>query len=88
MVVWECVEAMKESGTAKISAAFDAQAFLDSPGIARRVVEHVAQAVIFSQGDPADTVMYLRKGGVQTLGAVRDGQARDRGDARGRGFLR
>jgi CRP-like cAMP-binding protein len=46
-------------------AAFDAQAFLDSAGIARRVVKFRANAVIFSQGDPADTVLYIQKGEVQ-----------------------
>jgi CRP-like cAMP-binding protein len=46
-------------------APFDAQRFLDSAGIARRVVHFRAGAVIFSQGDPADTVMYVQKGGVQ-----------------------
>lgn len=45
--------------------AFDAQAFLDSAGIARRVVQFRANAVIFAQGDPADTVMYIQKGSVQ-----------------------
>jgi CRP/FNR family cyclic AMP-dependent transcriptional regulator len=50
---------------ARKPAAFDAQAFLDSAGIARRVVQFRANAVIFSQGDPADTVLYMQKGGVQ-----------------------
>ncbi|MGE5358051.1 MAG: cyclic nucleotide-binding domain-containing protein, partial [Bacteroidales bacterium] len=45
--------------------SFDAQAFLDSAGIAKRVVEFPAHTVIFSQGDPCGTVMYLQKGGVQ-----------------------
>jgi len=47
------------------TTAFDAQAFLDSAGVARRVVVFRPHAVIFSQGDPADTVMYLQKGDVQ-----------------------
>jgi len=47
------------------SPAFDAQAFLDSTGVARRVVAFRPHAVIFSQGDPSDTVMYIQKGGVQ-----------------------
>jgi len=49
----------------KREPTFDAQAFLDSAGIARRVVEFRAHAVIFSQGDPSDSVMYIQKGGVQ-----------------------
>jgi CRP/FNR family transcriptional regulator, cyclic AMP receptor protein len=46
-------------------AAFDVQVFLDSAGIARRIADLPALAVIFSQGDPADSVMYLQSGGVQ-----------------------
>ena len=55
----------KKSGTkAKRPAAFNAQAFLDSAGIARRIVEFPARAVIYSQGDPCNAVMYLQKGAV------------------------
>jgi CRP-like cAMP-binding protein len=50
---------------ARKPAAFDAQAFLDSTGVARRVVELRGHTVVFSQGDPCDTVMYIQKGGVQ-----------------------
>jgi CRP-like cAMP-binding protein len=50
---------------ARKPAAFDAQAFLESTGIARRVVEFRPPVVIFSQGDPADAVMYIHTGGVQ-----------------------
>jgi CRP-like cAMP-binding protein len=46
-------------------AASDGEAFFASAGIARRVVEFRARAVIYSQGDRCDTVMYIRKGGVQ-----------------------
>src|ERR1700680_5000175 len=44
---------------------FDAQAFLESAGLGKRVVSYARQAVIFSQGEPCDTVMYLRSGGIQ-----------------------
>ncbi len=55
----------KKSGTkAKRPAAFNAQTFLDSAGIARRIVEFPAGAVIYSQGDPCNAVMYLQKGAV------------------------
>jgi len=59
------MDATKEPREARKPAAFDAQAFLDSAGIAKRVVEFRPNAVIFSQGDPSDTVMYIQKGGVQ-----------------------
>src|SRR6202795_514651 len=44
---------------------FDAQAFLDSAGVARKVVEYRRSQKIYSQGDPATTVMYLQKGGIK-----------------------
>jgi CRP/FNR family cyclic AMP-dependent transcriptional regulator len=44
---------------------FDAQAFLESAGLGKRVVVYAPRDVIFAQGDPSDSVMYLRTGGVQ-----------------------
>ena len=46
-------------------AAFDAQAFLDSAGIKKKVSEYPPLAVIFAQGDPGDSVMYIQKGAVR-----------------------
>jgi len=45
--------------------AFDSQAFLDSAGVARKVVEYRRSQKIYSQGDPATSVMYVQKGGVK-----------------------
>jgi CRP/FNR family transcriptional regulator, cyclic AMP receptor protein len=45
--------------------AFDAQAFLDSAGVARKVTEFKKKEAIFSQGDPAKNVLYIQKGGVR-----------------------
>src|SRR6202165_3401860 len=45
--------------------AFDAQAFLDSAGVARKVVECRRSEKIYSQGDPATTVMYIQAGAVK-----------------------
>ncbi|HXU21940.1 MAG TPA: Crp/Fnr family transcriptional regulator [Verrucomicrobiae bacterium] len=45
--------------------AFNAQDFLDSAGIARRVVEFKGKQAIFSQGDRANNVLYIQKGGVR-----------------------
>jgi len=44
---------------------FDAQAFLETAGLGKRVVAYARKDVIFSQGDPSDSVMYLRTGRVQ-----------------------
>jgi CRP-like cAMP-binding protein len=46
-------------------AEFDVEAFLASAGLSRRVVRFPARAVIFSQGDPCEAVMYIQKGAVQ-----------------------
>lgn len=44
---------------------FDAHAFLESGALGKRVVAYARAAVIFSQGDPCDSVLYLRSGGIQ-----------------------
>jgi len=45
--------------------AFNAQVFLDSAGVARKVTEFKRKEAIFSQGDPASNVLYIQKGGVR-----------------------
>src|SRR5271167_3101209 len=45
--------------------AFNAQEFLDSAGVARKVVEFKKKEVIFSQGDPGQNVLYIQKGRVR-----------------------
>ena len=44
---------------------FDAQAFLDSAGVARKVRTLKEAEVIYSQGDDATSVIYLQEGGVK-----------------------
>jgi CRP/FNR family transcriptional regulator, cyclic AMP receptor protein len=46
-------------------SAFDAQAFLDSAGVARRVKEFKSAEGVYSQGDAAKSVLYLQEGGVK-----------------------
>ncbi len=41
---------------------FDAEAFLASAGLGRRIVRLAPRQTFFSQGDPADAVFYLQKG--------------------------
>jgi CRP/FNR family cyclic AMP-dependent transcriptional regulator len=50
---------------AKRNGAFNARAFLESSGIARKIVEYRRADAIFTQGDPCDHVMYIQKGGVK-----------------------
>jgi CRP/FNR family cyclic AMP-dependent transcriptional regulator len=44
---------------------FDARVFLQSIGASRKVVEFRKNQAIFSQGDAADSVMYVQKGSVK-----------------------
>jgi len=52
----------KKNGSAD---SFDPQEFLDTAGVARKVVEYRRGETIFSQGDAAETVMYIQQGGVK-----------------------
>jgi CRP/FNR family transcriptional regulator, cyclic AMP receptor protein len=45
--------------------AFDAQAFLDSAGVARKVKKFKRAEIIYSQDDSANSVLYLQEGGVK-----------------------
>src|ERR1700686_4765748 len=44
---------------------FNAQDFLDTAGVARKVVDYHRGESIYSQGEAAATVMYIQKGGVR-----------------------
>jgi CRP-like cAMP-binding protein len=44
---------------------FDAQAFLDSAGVERRIVEFRRAEPIYSQGDSCDAVLYIQAGNVK-----------------------
>ena len=49
----------------KLKGKFNAQAFLESAGIARKIVEYRRSEVIFAQGAPCEHVLYIQKGGVK-----------------------
>src|SRR5918995_3234110 len=57
--------AAKSSATRPSPAPFDVRAFLDSAGVARRVLRFAAGTVVFAQGAPANSVFYLQDGGVK-----------------------
>ena len=70
----EAMQAMAQRASARYTTpktkleekqVFDAQAFLDSAGVARRVVGYHKSQQIYSQGDPANHVLYLQKGGIK-----------------------
>jgi CRP/FNR family cyclic AMP-dependent transcriptional regulator len=49
----------------KPKGSFNAQAFLESAGIARKIVEYRRSEVIFAQGAPCEHVLYIQQGGVK-----------------------
>ncbi len=49
----------------KKNPTFDAQAFLDSAGLARRVVEYRRSEKVYSQGESIKDVLYIQKGGIK-----------------------
>jgi CRP/FNR family transcriptional regulator, cyclic AMP receptor protein len=55
----------KKSSNAGNTGPFDPQAFLDTAGVSRKVAEFRRGESIFSQGDGANTVMYIQRGGVK-----------------------
>ena len=54
-----------KNSKSKKTQAFDPQAFLDTAGVSKKVVEYRRSESIFNQGDVADTVLYIQKGGVK-----------------------
>jgi CRP/FNR family cyclic AMP-dependent transcriptional regulator len=49
----------------KRKSTFNARAFLNSAGVAKKIVEYRRAEVIFTQGDPCRSVLYIQKGGVK-----------------------
>ena len=49
----------------KRSTTFDAEAFLNSAGVARTMIEFGKKQTLFSQGDPCKNIMYIQKGEVK-----------------------
>jgi CRP-like cAMP-binding protein len=55
----------RSNGAAKAAPLFNAQAFLDSAGIAKTIVEYRRGETIFAQGDTCEDVLYIKSGGVK-----------------------
>jgi CRP/FNR family transcriptional regulator, cyclic AMP receptor protein len=49
----------------KQKKTFNAQTFLESAGIAKKIMEYRRTEVIFTQGDPCDSVLYIQQGSVK-----------------------
>jgi len=54
----------KERVKPAIPESFDIEAFLESGGVSGRVVQRQSGEVIYSQGDPCESVLYVQQGGV------------------------
>jgi CRP/FNR family cyclic AMP-dependent transcriptional regulator len=52
-------------GVAKVAPPFNAQAFLESSGVARTIARYRRNDVVFSQGDVCKHVMYIQTGSVK-----------------------
>jgi CRP/FNR family cyclic AMP-dependent transcriptional regulator len=57
--------AQKPKALSRKRGAFDLQHFLDTAGVARRIVKFRRLEKIYSQGDPAKGVKYIQTGGVK-----------------------
>src|SRR5258706_13652071 len=55
----------KKLTKSKRISPFDPQMFLDTSGVARKLAEFRRGESIYSQGEAADSVMYVQKGGVK-----------------------
>jgi CRP/FNR family cyclic AMP-dependent transcriptional regulator len=55
----------KSNSISRKKGGFDAQAFLDSAGVEKQIKEFKGAQVVYSQGDVAKSVMYLREGGLK-----------------------
>jgi CRP-like cAMP-binding protein len=56
---------MKAKSLTTKESTFDPQVFLDTAGVARKISEFHRGESIYSQGENADSVMYVQKGGVK-----------------------
>jgi CRP/FNR family transcriptional regulator, cyclic AMP receptor protein len=65
---------IKKPKTNGALSVFNAQAFLDTAGVARKVIDYRRGESIYSQGDAADSVMYIQKGGVKLSVVNRPGK--------------
>src|SRR5882762_5378508 len=59
---------------AKAAPAFNVQAFLDSAGISKKIVEYGRGETIFTQGDACEDVLYIQTGGVKLSVLSRTGR--------------
>ena len=76
----------------KRNVVFDVRAFLDSAGVAKQIVRFRRGEVIYAQGDPCESVMYIQAGAVKLAVLSKTGREAviamlDPGDFFGEGCL-
>ena len=59
---------------ARAARKFNAESFLASAGVSKRINRYARSEVIFSQGEPCETVMYIQTGGVKLSVLSRGGK--------------
>ena len=64
----------KSKSMARKKGVFDAQAFLDSAGVSRKMRQFKRAETIFSQGAAAESVMYIQEGGVKITAVSASGK--------------
>ena len=64
----------RQRNTLKPSTAFDVNTFLTTAGIGRTVTHYRSKQVIFSQGERADTVLYIKQGRVKLSTVSKQGK--------------
>jgi len=48
-----------------VKPIFNAQAFLEAAGVVKKVVEYPKKSIVFAQGAPASTVMFIQQGSLK-----------------------
>jgi len=64
----------KSKSMSRKKDAFDAQAFLDSAGLSRKMRQFKRAEIVFSQGAAAESVMYIQDGGVKITAVSASGK--------------
>ena len=54
-------------------AAFDPEAFLQTAALGRNISAHKKKSIIFEQGDPADSVIYIKSGKIKVTVISKEG---------------
>jgi len=58
----------------KARRAFNADTFLNAPGVSKRIVDYSVGTIVFAQGDPCDSVLYVHQGSVKLAVVSRSGK--------------